>query len=307
MDGLAVLFKKQELLLFRYAPHIRMVRGGILGMGRIHGGSLPINMSLAHRGWPQALVTVSCGKLRQEYDHYSGASSPYVARRMREQPMCGRFNVSDDPLVQGLMEELGLPGLYPRPQRNVPPGGTADFVLENGGKRHLIPGIWSLLIEEKPDHSGYRPNPKFNTFNAKSTRLNESKLWKRAFASQRCIVPVSAFHEWQGKQVYNIHPEGEATALAGLWQSYQFGDELVHAFTVITLPPHPRFEHIHPKSLPLMLRPGDFDLWLDPDFRNVDAFQGLLRTHIPAPLVCEPVRGPTDLTPVGEPEVLAAD
>lgn len=221
--------------------------------------------------------------------------------------MCGRFNVSDDPLVQGLMEELGLPGLYPRPQLNVPPGGTADFVIEASGSRHLVPGIWSLLIEEKSDGSGYRPNPKFHTFNAKSTRLTESKLWKGAYLDQRCIVPVSAFHEWKGRQVYNIHPQNEATALAGLWRSYQFGDDLVHAFTVITLPPHPRFSHIHPKSIPLMLRQADFDMWLDPDFHQVDAFQGLMKSHIASPLVCEPVRSVTDLTLVGEAEVLEAD
>ena len=220
--------------------------------------------------------------------------------------MCGRFNVIDDPILQGLMEELGI-SLYPRTQLNVPPGRTADFVMEAGGSRHLVPGIWSLLIEKKPDGSGYRPNPKFHTFNAKSTRLAESKLWKRSYVSQRCVVPVSAFHEWKGKQVYNIHPEGEATALAGLWQSYQFGDDLVHLFTVITLPPHPLFSHIHSKSIPLMLRPDDFDMWLDPDFHQVDAFQSLMKSHIPAPLVCQPVKGPNDLTPVGEAEVLPAD
>ncbi|MDG5498923.1 SOS response-associated peptidase [Marinobacter sp. BGYM27] len=221
--------------------------------------------------------------------------------------MCGRFNVIDSPDVKALMYSLGLPDLYPRPQLNVPPGGVADFVAEAGGSRQLLSGIWSLLIEKKPDGSGYRPNPKFKTFNAKSTRLTESKLWKRAYPSSRCVVPVSAFHEWQGKQVYNIHPEGEATALAGLWQSWHFGDDLVNSFTVITLPPHERFNHIHSKSIPLMLRPHDFDMWLDADFHDTNAFLGLMKSHIAAPLVCEPIKSPNDLTVVGEVEVLEAD
>ena len=221
--------------------------------------------------------------------------------------MCGRYNVTESPEVQELMGQLGLPGIAPRPQLNVPPGGIGEFVMEAGGDRYLEPGIWSLLIEPRPEGHGYRPNPKFHTFNARSDRLTTSPLWKKVYPSHRCIVPVSAFHEWQGKQVYNIHAQGEATALAGLWQSWHFGDEQVSSFTVITLPPHPRFSHIHPKSIPLMLRPEDFDLWLDPDFHHTDAFAHLMKTNIPAPLVCEPVRSTLDLKPVASREVLPAD
>jgi len=221
--------------------------------------------------------------------------------------MCGRYNVGDSPELRQLMNQLGLLDQLPKPQHNVPPGGIGEFLIEAAGDRYLLPGIWSLLIEHRPDGHGYRPNPKFNTFNARSDRLTSSPLWKKAYPSKRCILPVSAFHEWQGKQVYNIHPENEATALAGLWQTWHFGDESVNSFTVITLPPHPRFSHIHPKSIPLMLRPEEFDLWLDSDFHQVDAFQGMMKTHISAPLVCEPVMGPQKLVPVGEVETIPAD
>lgn len=221
--------------------------------------------------------------------------------------MCGRYNVTDSPEVRVLMEQLELPGTIPTPTLNVPPGGSGEFVIEAAGNRHLLTGIWSLLIEPRPSGTGYRPNPKFQTFNARSDRLTSSPLWKKAYPSKRCILPVSAFHEWKGKQVYNIHPENEAAALAGLWQSWRFEDQTVNSFTVITLPPHPRFSHIHQKSIPLMLRPDDFDLWLDPGFHQVDAFQKLMKTHIAAPLVCEPVRSPNDLNPIRQMEILAAD
>ena len=221
--------------------------------------------------------------------------------------MCGRYNVGDSLELRQLMNQLGLPDQLPKPQHNVPPGGIGEFVIEAAGDMYLLSGIWSLLIEPRPDGHGYRPNPKFNTFNARSDRLTSSPLWKKAYPSKRCILPVSAFHEWRGKQVYNIHPENEATALAGLWQTWHFGDESVNSFTVITLPPHPRFSHIHPKSIPLMLRPEEFDLWLDPDFHQVGAFQGMMRTHIPAPLVCEPVQSPERLQVAGEPQIIPAD
>ena len=151
--------------------------------------------------------------------------------------MCGRYNVTDSPEIRALMERLKLPGTVPIPTLNVPPGGSGEFVVEAAGDRHLLTGIWSLLIESRPTGTGYRPNPKFQTFNARSDRLTSSPLWKKAYPSKRCIMPVSAFHEWKGKQVYNIHPENEAAA----------------------------------------------------------------------PLVCEPVRSPNDLSPVGEAELLDAD
>lgn len=220
--------------------------------------------------------------------------------------MCGRFNVTDSPVVGELMDELGMP-LRPGPRLNVAPGSWAQLVLDTGHGRQLVEGMWSLLIEPHPSGQSYRPNPKFQTFNARSDRLTSSPLWKRVYPNQRCIVPMTAFHEWRDGQVYNIHPQGEAVAMAGLWQRYRYGNGHVMSFATITLPPHPRFSHIHDKSIPLMLRPADFDAWLDPDFHQVDAFQGLMRSHIPAPLVCQPVRSPKDLEPVGEAEVLEAD
>ena len=221
--------------------------------------------------------------------------------------MCGRYNVTDSPEIRALMEQLGLPGITPRFQNNVPPGGMGEFVIEAADDRYLLPGIWSLLIKPRPEGHGYRSNPKFHTFNARSDRLASSPLWKKVYPSKRCIVPVCAFHEWQDKQLYNIHPLDEATALAGLWQSWHSGEEQVNSFTVITLPLHPRFSHIHPKSIPLMLRPKDFDLWLDPGFHQVEAFQSLMKTHIPASLVCEPVRSTKNLERIGSAEILPAD
>ena len=220
--------------------------------------------------------------------------------------MCGRYNVMDSPVIQELMDVLGI-RFTPEPRRNVAPGSFGQIVIEGDRGRVLQEAIWSLLIEPKPNGNGYRPSPKFSTFNARSTRLAESSLWKKRYSSQRCIVPASGFHEWADGQPYNIHPEEGAVAMPGLWERWQFGGESIHSFTTITLPPHPRFKHIHPKSIPLLLQQKDFDAWLDPDFHQVEAFADLMKSHIPMPLVCQPIRDPKSLEPVGEPEIIAAD
>ena len=82
-----------------------------------------------------------------------------MADLIKEAKMCGRYNVTDSPEIRTLMGELGLTGVAPSPQLNVPPGGTGEFVIEADGKRQLMPGIWSLLIESRPDGNGFRPIP----------------------------------------------------------------------------------------------------------------------------------------------------
>jgi len=51
-------------------------------------------------------------------------------------------------------------------------------VIEAADDRYLLPDIWSLFVEPRPDGHGYRPNPKFHTFNARGDRLTNSPLWK---------------------------------------------------------------------------------------------------------------------------------
>lgn len=224
--------------------------------------------------------------------------------------MCGRFNVSDDPMVRGLLEELGIP-LRVKPRVNIAPGANAQIVYETSQGRILEDAIWSLLIEPKPDGSGYRPSPKYSTFNARTGSLGTSPLWKQRFHSQRAIIPASAFHEWTGekgrKQCYNIHPVNRAIAFAGLYELWDFQGDVVPSFTIVTLPPHPRFSHIHPKSIPLMLGPEEFDMWLDPHITNTDPLQHLLKTRIREPLLVEPITSPVALEKAGHGEEIAAD
>lgn len=223
--------------------------------------------------------------------------------------MCGAYNIRQSPYMQLLVDRLGVPMPEERVDRR--PGTYGQFVFETEQERRLEDGMWSLLIERKPDGTGYRPSPKYSTFNARSGSLGSSPLWKKRFHSQRAIIPASGFHEWTGekgrKQCYNIHPLDSAIAFAGLYELWDFQGETVPSFTIVTLPPNPRFSHIHPKSIPLMLTLEDFDMWLDPHLTNTDPLQHLLKTQIRQPLAVEPIRTPADLEPVGQGEEIEAD
>lgn len=224
--------------------------------------------------------------------------------------MCGRFNVSDDPLVQGLLYALGIP-LRVEPRVNIAPGAKAQIVYETNQGRTLQDAIWSLLIERKPDGAGYRPSPKYHTFNAQSGSLCTCPLWKNRFRSQRAIIPASGFHEWTDekghKQCYSILSADSAIAFAGLYELWDFHEEVVPTFTIITLPPHPRFSHIHTKSIPLMLNRKDFDTWLDPSLTNTNPFQSLLKTRIRHPLLIVPIKSSVTFEQTGQAERIERD
>jgi putative SOS response-associated peptidase YedK len=219
--------------------------------------------------------------------------------------MCGRMNVSDSPKVKELMKALGITAL-PQVRNNVGPGSSADIVIQQDDERQLIEAIWSLLIEPKKDKPGFRPSPKWHTFNSKSTRLTNSPLWASAFKSHRAIIPASCFFEWKDKICYTIEPVDSAIAFAGLYRNWKFDDENVHSFSVITLPGQSNFKHIHDKSYPLMLEAKDYEQWLDPKLKDANIFQYLLDSGIRKEISVTPVDSPKNMNKTGEKKLITA-
>lgn len=217
--------------------------------------------------------------------------------------MCGRMNVTDHPGVRDFMSDLGM-AYSVSPQLNIAPGSEAEFVVETGEDRDLVTGYWSLMIEPKPDGKpGYRPNQKFKTFNAKSTRLEESRLWAVPFRQYRCVVPVTGFHEWKDGRCYNIRPaEAPMFALAGLYRLNHFEGDIVPSFTVITLPKQPAFEHIH-HTYPFILEADDIDEWLDPLQQDTRAFLEWMNLGMRQSVLVDELRSPNELTALTSQEI----
>ncbi len=218
--------------------------------------------------------------------------------------MCGRMNVTDSPFVRELMKGLGM-SAYPRAKNNIAPGSTSDILIEGPEGRQLHEAYWSLLIEPRVNKPGYRPNPKWATFNSKSTRLQSSRLWSSAFKSKRAIIPASCFFEWKDKVCHAIAPIDRAIAFAGLYRSWDFDGETVYSFSVITLPGQKAFRHIHEKSYPLMLEEQEYDRWLDSNANKPDSLQDLLDSGIRKDISVIPVDSPENMEVVGETEIIS--
>nr|WP_082697531.1 SOS response-associated peptidase family protein [Novosphingobium fuchskuhlense] len=104
-----------------------------------------------------------------------------------------------------------------------------------------------------------------------------SPMWRSALAdpAQRCLVPVTAFSEWSAapdpvtgrkrKHWFDIAHD-PLFAFAGLWRHTENGPR----FAFLTCAPNTTVGRIHPKAMPVLLRPGEpCDRWLS--VNGVDA------------------------------------
>jgi putative SOS response-associated peptidase YedK len=101
-----------------------------------------------------------------------------------------------------------------------------------------------------------------------------SPFWRNALKdpTRRCIVPVTSFCEWTAEPVpetnrkakvwFGMHEaEHPLFAFAGLWGPSDEGPFM--AF--LTCDANATVAAVHPKAMPVMLRPSDVGRWLDND------------------------------------------
>ena len=210
--------------------------------------------------------------------------------------MCGRFNVTDSPEVQKLLQQLRVDPAPMRYSGDVAPGAVISVIRDPGGGRRVSDAIWWLMLDRKT----LKPDYRYASFNSRSDKLDSKRsLAYRPYRESRCIIPASAFIEGLGdrKTYHKIELPGRAIAFGGLCKEYiqpETGESTLAA-SIITLPPLPEWKNIHPKSAPLMLPAEDsamLDRWLDPEFHDTEAFRQLL----------EPVlRSEQLVTPIGKP------
>lgn len=188
--------------------------------------------------------------------------------------MCGRFTrVTDAEQLEIIFELNDIPRTL-TPQFNLAPTQLAAVVRDASGLRQFAQLRWGLIPSwAKDEKIGYR------TINARAETLAEKPAFRTAFQRQRCLVLADGFFEWQreGKQrlpYYFYMQDRRPFAFAGLWERWRGpkGSPLptpVESFTIITTEPNELVAPLHDR-MPAILQPGDFDLWLDPDFDRTE-------------------------------------
>lgn len=180
--------------------------------------------------------------------------------------MCGRFNVTSDPLAETFIEWVDEP--FPGDDNyNMSPTAQAWIVRPDGDDAYeATRARWWLV-----PHWSDGPSNRYAMFNAKSETLSSSNAFKGPFKRRRCILPVSGFYEWMSqndhKYPHYIRPsDGSAMLLAGLWDRWQSktSDEIVESFTIVTTAASPKLEFLHRRQPVMLSKPSAIE-WMAHD------------------------------------------
>ncbi len=202
--------------------------------------------------------------------------------------MCGRIALFSPPSrLARLLEATLAAGLDPeeRPSWNVGPRQYLVAVSEREGTRVLDRYRWGLLPSWAKD-----PGMADRLFNARGGTVAEKPSFRAAFARRPCAIPVDGFYEWDHRPGKHRQPhyftrrDDEPIVLAGLYEHWSSGDEVIATCTVITTTPNADMDGVHDR-MPVVLELEDVEQWLDVTDYGPDERALLLRPARPGTLV----------------------
>ena len=104
--------------------------------------------------------------------------------------------------------------------------------------------------------------------NARSETAREKPAFKNAIKRRRCLIPADGYYEWHTaddrKRPYFIHrSDGQPMGFAGLAETWMGpnGEEL-DTVAIVTAAASADLAVLHHR-VPVTIRPGDFEQWLD--------------------------------------------
>ncbi|MCL7929321.1 SOS response-associated peptidase [Halomonas llamarensis] len=189
--------------------------------------------------------------------------------------MTGRLYVRDNALPDTLAINVATP-LVTSP--NLAPRQGVSTIRWEQGKSRLNTLFWGLTPPwlEVLDHAPHC---------ARAETLDARPMFRDAFQSRRCLIPVNGFYVWKikprGKQPYLItHVQRTPLFLAGIWCRYHTTlTEFADSMALITVPANLWLSPLTDR-LPALIAPSDMEQWLHPETDVAKAKQQLT----PAPL-----------------------
>lgn len=203
--------------------------------------------------------------------------------------MCGRFNVTSEPLGQLMLDLVGL--TYDGQDNfNLAPTETVPVLrIGPAGEPQLVPMRWWLTPFWAKELT-----TKYSMFNAKSETAAKSPAFKAPYQKRRCVVPITGFYEWcrqnNQKLPYFIKAHAEdGLLLAGLWDAWhnKEADEELLSFTILTTAASAGMAFVHNRQ-PVILSMDEARKWLDTDLPTAELAY-LFASRIPMGLDAIPV------------------
>jgi len=191
--------------------------------------------------------------------------------------MCGRYTLTaDGETVRTAYGLADAPFDY-RPRYNIAP--MQDVLVVANGRHGRRAGImrWGLVPAWADD-----PQDGARMINARSETVAERSAFRDAFERRRCLIPADGFYEWRTagntKIPMRITLGEQPFAFAGLWERWQKGDAApLYTCSILTTTPAAAIASIHDR-MPVLLRPEQYELWLDPA-ADPETLQSLLQPY----------------------------
>ena len=190
--------------------------------------------------------------------------------------------------VQALSSGSGLPASLPQGVRaalvelpdhyNISVRQPAGVLLAMHETWHVGRLRWGLVPSWEPE-----PATRYSTQAARLERAPKSRLYRRAWAERRCLVPITGYYKWDRsskRQPYFVQAaDGAVLFAAALWECWTgshmapsddgnlLPPEPVYSFAVLTHPNPAIPEPLTPDG-PVFLSADVFDEWVTTDPRR---------------------------------------
>ncbi|MGE3540399.1 MAG: SOS response-associated peptidase [Candidatus Tectimicrobiota bacterium] len=190
--------------------------------------------------------------------------------------MCGRFTLTTATNALAERFQIVLPDEPPAPSYNIAPGQNVLSVIQDGPRKRAEYLRWGLVPSWAKD-----PSIGARMINARAESVAEKPSFRQALQRRRCLVLADGFFEWckRGTEKVPMYMRlctHQPFAFAGLWDVWRDsqGVPLVTC-TVLTTAANALVAPIHHR-MPVILRPEDENVWLDPELHEPARLLSLL-------------------------------
>ncbi len=161
----------------------------------------------------------------------------------------------------GMVEPLPVGDIFPTGKKTPAYGAV---IVQSDADRRVERMEWGV-----PTHVPSKREPEVKlTKYVTNVRNLSSNFWRSMLTtpSQRCLVPFTSFSEYgqapdaDGKKPLHWFdvPSQPIAVFAGIWRPTERGN----AYGFLTTKPNAVVGPIHPKAMPVILHPEDYDRWL---------------------------------------------
>ena len=139
--------------------------------------------------------------------------------------MCGRYTlIANAEAIRLLFELPAFDERLVPPRYNIAPTQPIVVVRQTAKGRELLPMRWGLIPWWAKD-----PKDLPLLINARAEQVAEKPAFRDAFKYRRCLVPASAFYEWETrgrgpKKPFAAMPKNPLIAFAGLFETWHGPD-----------------------------------------------------------------------------------